>query len=616
MRRTPLFLIASTATLGLVLTGCAAVDETEASTNSPAASDSTNTDDVASIDTTYGTGTTVEQVMSDNEEVGDTNAADDVDVADITLDGGSATSDADGVEIDGSTVTITQGGAYRISGTLDDGQIVVAAGEDDQVRLILDNADLTSSTGAPLVIEEADDVVIELAEGSDNYVADAEQYGDEGEDAPNAAIYSTADLAITGSGALTVEGNSNDGITSKDGLVIESGDITVTAVDDGIRGKDHLVLTGGSLTVTAGGDGLKSDNEADAGRGYILLSGGTVDVTAGGDGIDAAQDALVDGADVSVISGGGNEASLADDVSAKGIKAGTALVIGSGTVNVDSADDALHSNGLVAIPGGDVTVAAGDDGVHADGTLDLEGGNVTVVASYEGLEGSDILIASGQIDLTSTDDAINAALTADDAVEQQSRADGSGGGFGTEEVGDFSFIVTGGTILVDAQGDGLDSNGSIDIQGGEILVAGPTTDGEAPMDANGTFTISGGDLLAYGSSGMASAPDLDSEQVSVFFLLDSTQASGSDVELVSSDGTVLASFDATRDFASVVWSGADLTEGDDVTLVVDGTEVATATAGDYEEGEASGGMGGTGGPGGPGGAGGMPAAPGQQATTV
>ncbi|SDR80102.1 protein of unknown function [Paraoerskovia marina] len=595
MRRTPLFLIASTATLGLVLTGCAATDESatdDVSTGSTASGDevSSDSDDSAS----YDGDATVEEIMADNEDVGDTDAAADAEVVDITLDGGTASSDAEGVEVDGSTVTITQEGAYRISGTLDDGQIVVAAPEDAQVRLILDDADITSSTGSAISVEEADDVVIELADGSDNHVADAESYADTGEDAPNAAIYSTADLGITGTGALTVEGNANDGITSKDGLVIDSGDITVTAVDDGVRGKDQLVVLDGTLTVTAGGDGLKADNEDDADRGYVYLAGGTVDVTAGADGIDAAQDALVDGATVTVVAGGGHEETVADDASAKGVKAGIALVIGSGTVTVDAADDALHSDGLVAVPGGDVTVASGDDGVHADGNLNLEGGNVTVTASYEGLEGSDILIADGDIDLTSTDDAINAALTADDAVEQQARADGSGGGYGTEEVGDFSFIVTGGTILVDAEGDGLDSNGSIDIQGGEIVVAGPTTDGEAPMDANGTFTISGGDLLAYGSSGMASAPDLDSEQVSVFFLLDAAQASGSTAELVASDGTVLATFDATRDFQSVVWSGDDLTEGDEVTLVVDGTEVATATAGDYEEGEATGGAGGPG----------------------
>lgn len=617
MRRTPLILIASTATLGLVLTGCAASDgPADSADESTISADSTNDDgstggdsEVASLDTTYGAGTTVEQVMADNEDVGDANAAADAEIADITLDGGSASSDADGVEIDGSTVTITQEGAYRVSGALDDGQIVVAAPQDAHVRLILDDADVTSSSGAAIVVEEADDVVIELADGSVNHVADAETYADTGDDAPNAAIYSTADLAITGAGALDVQGNAFDGITSKDGLVIESGDITVTAVDDGVRGKDQLVVLGGTLAVTAGGDGLKADNEEDAGRGFVLLSGGTVDVTAGGDGIDAAQDALVDGADLTVVAGGGHQQTVADDVSAKGVKAGVALVIGSGTVVVDAADDALHSDGLVAVPAGDVTVSSGDDGVHADGTLDLEGGNVTVVASYEGLEGSDILVTAGEIDLTASDDAVNAALTAEDAVEQPAREDGSGGGFGTAEVGDFSFVVTGGTILVDAGGDGLDSNGSIDIQGGTILVAGPTTDGEAPMDANGTFTVSGGDLLAYGSSGMASAPDLDSEQASVFFLLDSAQASGSTVELVADDGTVLASFDATRDFQSVVWSGADLTVGDEISLVVDGAEVATAVAGEYEEGEAGGGRGGGMGGGMGGAPGEMPAEP-------
>src|SRR5690606_28538645 len=104
-------------------------------------------------------------------------------------------------------------------------------------------------------------------------------------DEPNAALYSTADLTITGTGALEVHGNANDGITSKDGLVIESGTITVDAVDDAVRGKDYVVVSGGTLDLTAGGDGIKSDNDEDAALGYVYVADGDVTVTAGDDGI-------------------------------------------------------------------------------------------------------------------------------------------------------------------------------------------------------------------------------------------------------------------------------------------------------------------------------------------
>ena len=157
---------------------------------------------------------------------------------------------------------------------------------------------MTSSTGSALVVTDAEEVQVVLADGSENALTDAETYADTSEDAPNAALYSTADLTIAGTGALTVTGRSNDGIASQDGLVVTGGTVTVDAVDDGIRGKDYLVVDDGDLTVTAGGDGLKSDNAEDATRGYVSVAAGTVDVTAGADGVDAATDVILTGGDV------------------------------------------------------------------------------------------------------------------------------------------------------------------------------------------------------------------------------------------------------------------------------------------------------------------------------
>src|SRR5699024_2336284 len=168
--------------------------------------------------------------------------------------------------------------------------------------LVLDSVDLASSTSAPLVVTEADEVVVVLPEGSSSTLTDAVTYvyPDAETDEPNAALFSTANLTIGGDGALTVTGRSNDAIAAKDGLVILGGTITVAALDDGIRGKDSLVVAGGTLAVTAGGDGLKADNADDAALGYVRLTGGTLDVTAGVDGIDAATDVTVTGGAVTV----------------------------------------------------------------------------------------------------------------------------------------------------------------------------------------------------------------------------------------------------------------------------------------------------------------------------
>lgn len=168
----------------------------------------------------------------------------------VTLaDGASSVasgSPSDAVTVDGGTVTISAAGTYRLSGSLSDGQVVVAAGEEDVVRIILDGAEISSSTGSPFVVQSANGAIVFLADGSTNALRDAATYADTAEDAPNAALYSMADLTIAGTGSLSVKGNFNDGISSKDGLVLAAGNVTVDATDDGIVGKDYAVLLDGA----------------------------------------------------------------------------------------------------------------------------------------------------------------------------------------------------------------------------------------------------------------------------------------------------------------------------------------------------------------------------------
>lgn len=161
----------------------------------------------------------------------------------------------EGVSIDGSQATITSAGTYRLSGSLTDGRVVVDTKDKDVVRIILDGVELTNTTGAAISVANGEKVVIILAENSKNVVTDSANYvfDDPSTDEPNAAIFSKSDLTLFGSGSLTVNGNFNDGISSKDGLIIDSGTITVNAVDDGIRGKDYLVIKDGVITINASG---------------------------------------------------------------------------------------------------------------------------------------------------------------------------------------------------------------------------------------------------------------------------------------------------------------------------------------------------------------------------
>ena len=167
-------------------------------------------------------------------------------MVDVTLSGSTATADGDGVEVDGATVTIAAPGTYRLSGTLT-GQVVVDTAAEGDVRIVLDDATITSATTSAIAVMAADEAVVVLADGTANALTDGSSYG-AGDDEANAALYSAADLTIAGNGSLTVTGNANDGIGGQDGLVVSSGTVTVTAVDDAIRGKDYVRLEGGSVT--------------------------------------------------------------------------------------------------------------------------------------------------------------------------------------------------------------------------------------------------------------------------------------------------------------------------------------------------------------------------------
>ncbi|OJX70937.1 MAG: hypothetical protein BGO95_05050 [Micrococcales bacterium 73-13] len=504
--------IAALGLTGIVLAAC---------TTPPTAPSATATSSATTIEVSTTVSSLAASVLADNEDatVVRPDEWSEADAVDVTLSGTTASSTAAGVSVDGSTVTIAAAGVYRLSGALR-GQVVVAAPDDALVVLILDGAEISSTTGPAITVRSADDVAVHLAAGSVNALSDASSYAEDAD--ANAALFSEEDLTVSGTGSLTVHGNGNDGITSEDDLAIIGGTITVVAADDALRGKDSLTVEDGVLTLTAqGGDALKSDNEEEAGRGYVVVTGGTVQATAGDDGIQAQTD--------------------------------------------------------VVITGGTLSFSVGDDGVHAEQILAIDGSRLTIAQSTEGLEAFRIEIASGEIDVTSSDDGLNAS--------------GGDAQVGESADGGQQLVITGGALVVRAEGDGLDSNGSISISGGEITVFGPTRQDNGALDSNGAFTISGGTLIALGSSGMAETPDAASPQGWVAAV--ASGAAGSTVQVLDASGAVLAETVAEKAFESVIVSAAGIASGSGYTISVDGT-ATTATAGQA----IAGGMGGM--PGGPG----------------
>ena len=338
-----------TVAAALALSGCS----TDATTTTTAVSVEGAT---SAVTTSLLTGAVAELSYADLEIAEADLSVDLADAVDVTLADG-ASQGSTGVSVDGDTVTITAAGTYHLSGTLSSGSLVVDA-PDGVVNLVLDGVDITAASVAAINVVDAEQVVVWLADGSTNVLADATgaTVDESVEDAPNATLFSTSDLWIAGDGALSVTAHAADGITSKDTLVIAGGDLTVDAADDGLRGKDHLVITGGVVTADAGGDALRSDNESvtddpDAAVGVIWIDGGTLDLTAGSDAVDAVRQ--------------------------------------------------------VTVLSGDLTIAAGDDGLHSDDVLRIAGGTVNITESVEGIEGAYMYLSGGDVSVVSTDDGIN-----------------------------------------------------------------------------------------------------------------------------------------------------------------------------------------------------------------
>lgn len=505
----------------------------------------------------------------------------------IAIDGSSATISSSGAAFKGNTLTISQPGEYVISGSSSDCSIVVNAISDGAVRLVLNGLNLTSQTSACINVEQADNTIIILPEGSVNYLTDASTYsGLDDSQEPDACIFSKDDLIINGKGALTVTANYNNGIHGKDDLYILEGNISVNSVDDGITGKDMLVISGGTFDIVSEGDGLKVTNDTDEDKGILSIEGGTFNITTGGGSQNSSSNAGYGGG---FWEGWGYHSSSDDSSTsgAKAIKAAQGIAITGGTFAIDSADDSIHSNGSIEIKDGNFTISSGDDGIHADSTLTISGGSLYINKSYEGLEASIMIISGGSIQLTAFDDGINIAGGADSSAMGGRPGENP---FASTSSASVYLQIDGGNIQVDASGDGLDSNGAIYINGGTVHVSGPTDSGNGALDYTTTCEVSGGVLVAAGTSGMAQAPS------SGQYCISATTSGGTSLNVTDSDGNVILSYDFAKSFSHVVISCPDFAKGQTYTVSVDGTEAGSCTISSTVNyiGSSSGGFGGGG----------------------
>lgn len=441
----------------------------------------------------------------------------------------------DGVTVEDGTLTITKAGTYKLSGEYQ-GQIKVETADSDAVRLVLDNANITNSSGAALNVVNADEVILYSASGTTNTISDGADYTATGEDDPDAVVYSKADMAIAGEGTLKVNGNHEDGIHTSDGLVIASGTLEVNAANTGIKGKDYVDILGGTINVTAQQDGIKSTNDTDEGKGWTRLSNGTVTVNAGDDGFKASR--------VVEISGG----SLTVEQSDEGIEAQYINVSG-GDVNVTSADDgmnaSLKTSNSESTDSSENTSDTANQQQNNQQQGSLPGGQQNGTSNQQQQGMGQPPAMSG----TSQDGTSQNGTT---GTGQPPQGGMPGGGGGTFEVIDAAINVSGGHVTVNAEGDGIDSNGVTTLSGGTLIVNGPSQGGNAALDTNGDLLLNGATVLSGSTADMFEAPSTNSTSGYLKLTNSSGFEQGSTVQVADSSGKVVANYKVTKSNVQLV----------------------------------------------------------------
>lgn len=647
-------LLGSAVILSMTVTACSgtAADSTDTTESQQAVStgDTLSYDDMFTdrdLDVGYEESDSVKISLSDDSTT----------VSSGSSDNSSTDDTVDGVTVDGNVITITSGGTYIISGTLTEGQLVVDA-DDEKVQLVLDNADITCATSAAIYVKSASKTFITLAEGSENILMNTAEFEAIDDNNIDAVIFSKDDLALNGSGTLTINSENGHGIVSKDDLKITGGTYNITAASHALSGKDSVRIAAGTFNLVSGKDGIHSENADDSSKGYVYIAGGEFTIDSTGDGIDASNIVQIDGGTFDITAGGGVENSTkthednmmggpgggkgpqmgeapsgevpdgnapsekpsgeapqgdpgnnssensgsdnsssdretppekpdsntnqaagteqsesdtsdSDSASTKGIKADGRLYINGGTFTINSADDSVHSNSAVTINDGTYTLTTGDDGVHSGEAVEINSGTITISESYEGLEGLTVTINDGDIDITSSDDGINAA------GGNEEMGFGRMGNDSTEDTStdEMWMEINGGYIHVLAGGDGIDSNGDITVNGGEVYIDGPSDNGNSAIDYGDRSAcyVNGGTVVAIGSSGMAEDISDDSDQQVMLVKLDSQKEAG-EVILTDSDGNEIITYTALKVYDCVIISTKDLEAGQTYTLTTSGTQ--------------------------------------------
>ena len=511
-----------------------------------------------------------------------------------TLDDDGTTASGKGVEVDGSTVTITKAGTYVISGSLTDGQLVVDAGG-EKVQLVLSGASISTSSSTALYVRNADKVFLTLADGTTNTISATGEDVEADDHNLDGAVWSHDDLTVNGSGTLVVSSACGHGIVSKDDLTLVSGAVSVTAAVDALQAKGDLAVGGGTWTLSAGDDGMHSDSD-------LVIVDGTVDVTQSYEGLE--------GATVTVAGGTANVISSDDGINASG-------------VSDDSDESSTDEQDGAAAPQGDANAGAMTDDASSSQqgpgngeqppaqTGDASGAGEAPEPPSGAQNGGGTDATDGSTADGTDSQAQGTGEPPAQTGEAQEPSDMGAGqapsdmGGGMDEDDETAYVyICGGSLTINAEGDGIDSNGDLLISAGEVYVEGSTGDGDGALDYAGTGQVSGGTIIALGSTGMVQSLEPTGDQGIMLVTL--SGEAGGKVTLSDASGTELASYTATKSYACAVVSCEGIAQGEAYTLsngsqsvevTMDSTSYSDVTGGMGQGGPGQSGQDGQGGPG-------------------
>lgn len=375
----------------------------------------------------------------------------------IVLSGNTATYSGKGVAINGNVITITSEGEYHMTGKLDNGQVIIdtsSQAEGGKVILYLEDAELCCENAPAIYVLQAKSLHLVLGDGTSNSIISGTEAGAAAydENANGGAIFAEDDIDIEGLGSLKIAGYINNGITCKDDVEINSGNISIVAVNNGIKGSESVSLHGGTLAITAGNDGIKATSASKEGKGYVLVDGCDATVSCHGDGVSAETELTVSAGSLTVSTDG-------DPIegSCKALKGKTGVIVSGGSITATSRDHAIHSAAGISVTGGSITATSTEGkAIAAHEEISISDGILTLNADGDGIETKTVVsISGGEFYIVSGNDGIHVGEKSDGVNDATGSAS-----------------ISGGKLIIDAADDPIDAKAGMAINGGTFLGTG------------------------------------------------------------------------------------------------------------------------------------------------